>query len=67
LIPDAAFALHSLDTRIAQWRATLGATNNLPARRFYQAMGGRTGATRTDRRGELVFEDIAYLWEDIGV
>jgi hypothetical protein len=24
LIPDAAFALHSLDTRIAQWRATLG-------------------------------------------
>jgi ribosomal protein S18 acetylase RimI-like enzyme len=136
LLPDAAFALHSLDTRIAQWRATLGNPavlvhvaerdgvvcgfgsagktrqlpaageiytlylldvvkrqgigrmlfthlrdalaasgfaslgvwvlgNNEPARRFYEAMGGRAGETRTDRRGELVFEDIAYLWEDI--
>jgi ribosomal protein S18 acetylase RimI-like enzyme len=136
LIPDAAFALHSADTRVAQWRATLGnpavlvhvaerdgvicgfgsggrsrglstaseiytfylldavkrqgigrmlflqlrdalaargfeslglwvLTNNMPARRFYQAMGGRAGETRIDRRGDLAFEDIAYIWDDI--
>jgi len=136
LIPDAAFALHSADARVAQWHATLGnpailvhvaerdgtvcgfgsagksrglstaseiytfylldavkrqgigrmlflqlrdtlaargfeslglwvLTNNVPARRFYQAMGARAGATRIDRRGDLAFEDIAYLWDDI--
>jgi ribosomal protein S18 acetylase RimI-like enzyme len=136
LIPDAAFDLHSPDTRIAQWRGTLGnpavlvqvaehdgvirgfgsagkarglataseiytfylldavkrqgvgrllfthlrealaargfaslglwvLTSNLPARRFYEAMGGRAGETRTDRRGDLTFEDIAYVWDDI--
>jgi hypothetical protein len=61
---------HLREALMARGFASLGLwvlTNNLPARRFYQAMGGRAGATRSDRRGELVFEDIAYLWEDIGV
>jgi len=38
-------------------------SSNLAARQFYEAMGGRTGGTKIDRRGELAFEDIAYLWE----
>ena len=38
---------------------------NAPARRFYQAMGGRSGETRLDRRGEFVFDDIAYIWDDL--
>jgi ribosomal protein S18 acetylase RimI-like enzyme len=40
-------------------------TENPPARRFYEAMGGRTGATRIERRGELVLDEIAYLWDDL--
>lgn len=40
-------------------------SNNTPARRFYEAMGGRAAQTRQDRRGELVFEDIAYIWDDL--
>jgi hypothetical protein len=30
-----------------------------------EAMGGRAGATRIDRKGEIMFEDVAYLWDDI--
>lgn len=40
-------------------------SNNVPARRFYETMGGRVGESRIDRRGELVFEDVAYIWDDI--
>jgi ribosomal protein S18 acetylase RimI-like enzyme len=40
-------------------------SNNVAARRFYQAMGGRTGETRIDRRNNLDYEDIAYLWDDV--
>jgi ribosomal protein S18 acetylase RimI-like enzyme len=40
---------------------------NAPARRFYEAMGGRAGETRFDRRGEFVFDDIAYIWDDLAV
>ena len=40
-------------------------TENAPARRFYEAMGGRTGETRIERRGELVLDEIAYLWDDL--
>ena len=40
-------------------------TENAPARRFYEAMGGRTGETRVERRGELVLDEIAYLWDDL--
>jgi len=36
-----------------------------PARGFYEAMGGRAGETRTERRGELVLDEIAYLWDDL--
>jgi ribosomal protein S18 acetylase RimI-like enzyme len=138
LVPPEAFEHHSLETRIAQWRATLsdpgrstlvyesdGAaagfisggpikwtglstdsevaslylinafkrrgigqallrqflsvlarrgfascglwtlTNNVAARRFYEAMGGRAGDTRVDARSGIAFEDIAYIWDDI--
>ena len=40
-------------------------SNNVGARRFYEAMGGRTGETRIDRRNNLDYEDIAYLWDDV--
>ena len=40
-------------------------TSNAPARRFYEAMGGRVGGTRLDRRGEFVFDDTAYIWDDL--
>jgi ribosomal protein S18 acetylase RimI-like enzyme len=39
--------------------------NNIPARRFYEAMGGRTGGTHIDVRGELAFEDVTYSWDDL--
>ena len=29
-------------------------------------MGGRSGETRIERRGELVLDEIAYLWDDLG-
>lgn len=41
-------------------------TGNTPARRFYEAMGGRLGESRLDRRGEFVFDDVAYIWDDVG-
>ncbi len=41
-------------------------TQNEPARRFYQAMGGRAGATRIEHHGEYVLDEIAYVWEDLG-
>jgi len=40
-------------------------TEHVPARRFYEAMGGRSGERRTERRGELVLDEIAYLWDDL--
>jgi ribosomal protein S18 acetylase RimI-like enzyme len=40
-------------------------TDNLAARRFYEAMGARPGETRSDRRGEFVFDEIAYIWDDL--
>ena len=40
-------------------------TGNAPARGFYEALGGRAGETRTERRGELVLDEIAYLWDDL--
>jgi len=40
-------------------------TGNLPARRFYEAMGGRTGDTRIERKDEVVLDEIAYLWDDL--
>jgi ribosomal protein S18 acetylase RimI-like enzyme len=40
-------------------------STNRAARRFYEAMGGRTGETRIDRRNNLDYEDIAYLWDDV--
>jgi ribosomal protein S18 acetylase RimI-like enzyme len=40
-------------------------TGNAPARRFYKAMGGRTGETRIERRDEAVLDEIAYVWDDL--
>ena len=39
--------------------------DNVTARRFYEAMGGRAGGTRIDRRNNLAYEDISYIWDDI--
>jgi ribosomal protein S18 acetylase RimI-like enzyme len=41
-------------------------TSNLAARRFYEALGGRIGQTRVDVREGIAFEDIAYVWDDVG-
>ena len=38
---------------------------NLHARRFYEAMGGRADETRIDRRNNIDYEDISYLWDDV--
>ena len=40
-------------------------SNNVAARRFYEAMGGRAGDRRIDRRNNLDYEDISYLWDDV--
>ncbi len=40
-------------------------SNNVAARRFYEAMGGRSGEIRIDRRNNLDYEDISYLWDDV--
>jgi ribosomal protein S18 acetylase RimI-like enzyme len=40
-------------------------TRNTPARRFYEALGGRSGGTRVERRGEYVLDEIAYIWDDL--
>ena len=39
--------------------------SNTPARRFYEAMGGRAGETRVDWRNNIAYEDISYIWDDI--
>jgi ribosomal protein S18 acetylase RimI-like enzyme len=41
-------------------------TQNEPARRFYEAMGGRAGATRVQHHGEYPLDEIAYVWDDLG-
>lgn len=41
-------------------------TQNEPARRFYEAMGGRAGETRIAQHGEYVLDEIAYVWDDLG-
>lgn len=40
-------------------------SGNAPARCFYEAMGGRAGESRIDRRNNLAYEDISYIWDDI--
>ena len=39
--------------------------SNTAARRFYEAMGGRAGETRIDRRNNLDYEDVSYLWDNV--
>ena len=41
-------------------------TQNEPARRFYEAMGGRAGETRIENHGEYVLDEVAYVWDDLG-
>jgi ribosomal protein S18 acetylase RimI-like enzyme len=38
-------------------------TGNTPARRFYEAIGGRTGATRSETDAGHVLDEVAYLWD----
>lgn len=40
-------------------------TANEPARRFYEAMGGRTGDMRIEHREGYVLDEIAYIWDDL--
>jgi len=40
-------------------------TGNEPARRFYEAMGGRSAETRIDRWGGLALDETAYVWDDV--
>jgi GNAT superfamily N-acetyltransferase len=35
------------------------------ARAFYAALGGRTGARKTDARPAVTLQEIAYVWDDI--
>jgi ribosomal protein S18 acetylase RimI-like enzyme len=37
-------------------------TENTPARRFYEAIGGRAGATRSEHEAGHVLDEVAYLW-----
>ncbi len=38
---------------------------NAGARAFYAALGGRTGARKTDARPDVTLQEIAYVWDDI--
>ena len=38
-------------------------TGNTPARRFYEAIGGRAGPTRSESDAGHVLDEVAYLWE----
>jgi GNAT superfamily N-acetyltransferase len=40
-------------------------TRNVPARHFYQAMGGEAGETRVDHWDGLALEETAYVWNDL--
>lgn len=40
-------------------------SGNTTARRFYEAMGGRAAESRIDRRNNLDYQDISYLWDDL--
>jgi ribosomal protein S18 acetylase RimI-like enzyme len=38
---------------------------NSVARRFYEAMGGRTGPTKIDQRTDTTLHEIGYVWDDV--
>jgi ribosomal protein S18 acetylase RimI-like enzyme len=38
---------------------------NLPAQRFYEALGGRMVADRTRTRDEWTLREIAFAWDDV--
>jgi ribosomal protein S18 acetylase RimI-like enzyme len=40
-------------------------TGNGPARRFYEAMGGRAAESRIDTIGGLALDEISYVWDDL--
>jgi ribosomal protein S18 acetylase RimI-like enzyme len=40
-------------------------TGNVPARRFYETMGGRAAETRIDRRDGFTLDETAYVWNDL--
>ncbi len=40
-------------------------TGNSPARRFYEAMGGRAAESRIDTMGGLALDEISYVWDDL--
>ena len=40
-------------------------TGNGPARRFYEAMGGRAAESRIDTTGGLALDEISYFWNDL--
>ena len=38
---------------------------NATARRFYEAVGGRIGATRDVERDLALLHEVAYVWDDL--
>ncbi len=48
-------------TSVALWVLT----TNLPAIRFYEAMGAYPIGSREDVRGDVSLEEIAYGWNDL--
>jgi hypothetical protein len=45
----------------------VGARHQCRRRAFYAAVGGRTGARKTDVRSGVTLQEIAYVWDDIVV
>jgi hypothetical protein len=39
--------------------------DNAPTRRFYETLGGRTGAKRTLENSHGDLPEIAYVWDDL--
>jgi ribosomal protein S18 acetylase RimI-like enzyme len=40
-------------------------SGNVPARRFYEAMGGYADETRIDQRDGFALDETAYVWNDL--
>ena len=57
--------LTSLSQRACRSAGLWVLDTNAAARRFYEAMGGRTGPTQVDARPDATLHEIAYIWDDI--
>jgi predicted GNAT family acetyltransferase len=57
----ARFLLSRGITRASLWVAR----DNAGARRFYEVIGGRIVAERTEQHAQAVIAEIAYGWDDL--